>query len=170
MNIRTLTESDAAEWCRIRLESLSLDPCAFGKDVEEQRAIPVETIAARFRDAPVTALHLGAFEDGALVGIATFLRETAVKERHKGRIYGVYVSRAFRGRGIGRALLNRILEFAAQQATLEQILIAVGSQQHAAKSLYRSLGFETFGTEPAALKVGDTYVDEEHMILHLRRG
>jgi hypothetical protein len=89
MKIRALLESDATAWWWIRLESLDNEPFAFGKAAEEHRATAVETIALRFRDAPVGSLYLGAFENSNLAGMATFIRETGLKERHKGRIYGV---------------------------------------------------------------------------------
>jgi hypothetical protein len=44
-------------------------------------------------------------------------------------------------------------------------LISVVTVQAAALSLYRSLGFESYGRERRALKIGDRYLDEEHMIL-----
>jgi ribosomal protein S18 acetylase RimI-like enzyme len=78
------------------------------------------------------------------------------------------VSSLHRRKGIGRALLAALLERAKRDSSLEQILLAVATEQTAAKQLYRDLGFETYGTEPHALKMGSRYIDEDHMILRIR--
>lgn len=164
MEIRKLLADDAGEWSRLRRESLEHEPLAFGKSVEEHDSMPLETIVARFQNAPQRDARLGAFENGKMIGMVTFLRDSSVKGGHKGGVYGVYVTPGRRGHGIGRALLEEVIRHAESDPSLEQIMLAVATDQTAAKALYRSLGFESWGTEPRAMKVGAQYVSEEYMV------
>jgi RimJ/RimL family protein N-acetyltransferase len=109
---------------------------------------------------------LGAFAEGQLIGTVGFARQQNRKDRHKGRIWGVYVKKGHRGRGIARQLLEAVLQCAQSQPGLEQVMLTVGHTQASAKRLYAAAGFQVFGHERHALKVGDVYVDEDYMAMH----
>lgn len=166
-DFRLLTADDAEAYSELRLESLKADPEAFGSSDVEHRRLTIETIRARITPDPENKFVIGALVDGQLVGSAGLVRETNIKERHKARLWGVYVAANFRGQGLGRRMLSDLLQRAAQIDGLEQIVLAVAAPQAAAVALYRSLGFVSFGREPRALKIADRYVDEEYMILRL---
>lgn len=168
MEIRFLRSDDAAEWWRLRAEALAGDPEAFSSSSEEHEKLTVDEVKKRlggWGDSFVA----GAFDDGRLIGMAGFHRETGRKTRHKGRIWGVYVTPSERGDGAGRRLLQALLERAGKVEGLEQIQLSVTETQNAAIALYRSLGFASFGREPRALKIGDREIDEEYMVLRLKR-
>ena len=70
-----------------------------------------------------------------------------------------------RGGGICRKMMQALLNRGSAIDGVEQVLLSVAATQESAIRLYRSLGFESFGREPRALRIGDRYIDEEYMIL-----
>jgi len=166
MEIRFLTPEDAVEWRRLRAEALERDPEAFSSSSEEHARLSLDDVKKRLGPTD-DSFVAAAFEDGRLVGMAGFNRETGPKVRHKGRIWGVYVTASRRGNGVGRDLVRAVLNRAAKIEGLDQIQLSVTETQAAAIKLYHSLGFETFGREPRALKIGDRMVDEDYMIRRL---
>jgi ribosomal protein S18 acetylase RimI-like enzyme len=76
----------------------------------------------------------------------------------------VFVDAEYRGRGVARAILLRLLEMVQEISGLHCVLLNVATTQEPARGLYASLGFCSFGVEPRSLKVNDHFVDEEHMI------
>jgi ribosomal protein S18 acetylase RimI-like enzyme len=90
-----------------------------------------------------------------------------LKSRHKGHVWGVYVTEARRGRGMGRALMGSLVDRARACQGLEQIILTVTTEQTAARRLYESLGFQKFGQEPRALRIDGRYVDEDYLVLML---
>jgi ribosomal protein S18 acetylase RimI-like enzyme len=167
MEIRRLTDRDAESYQQLRREALEQEPRAFTESAAEHEQVTLEAIRSYLKPSQDNFI-LGAFIDRQLVGMAGFFRKRGEKIRHRGTIWGVYVSEECRGKGIGRALLGEAIGLAQLLPGLEQVRLGVSTHNAAAKSVYESLGFEAYGREHRALKIGDSYIDEDLMVLYLK--
>ena len=166
--IRLLGPEDFDRFWPVRLQALQECPGSFGASYEESKQLTREEAIGRLNPQD-GGFVLGAFlrEGGELVGILGFVRNPGLKNRHRGVIWGVYVVPQARGRGLARALMVRALEQCSRIEHLEIVLLTVSSGNQPARRLYLSLGFETYGLDKRALKVGEQYLDEELMSLRL---
>jgi ribosomal protein S18 acetylase RimI-like enzyme len=166
LEIRVLTADDAEEFRALRLRALREEPEAFGSSWEEENARPLEQTVARLQAEGITAF--GGFDDaGKLAGMVRLRRQDGVKAEHKADIISMYVAPEVRGRGLGRMLLGAAIAQARSTPGIEQLLLAVNTTNTPARNLYLAMGFEPFGREPRALKIGDRYFDEDYMALIL---
>ena len=168
MDIRVLNEKDDLDAFKaLRIEAVENSPIAFGESVEEVKTKSIEGFKYHLADHGNGDFVVGAHIDGKLVGVAGFYREPHDKHRHKGNIWGVYVQPDHRTKGTARALLNNIIEIASNLSGLEQIHLRVATSSVPAVTLYKSLGFAIFGTEPRAVNVEEVFYDEHYMQLLL---
>lgn len=169
IELRTVDETDAAAFRAIWLRALREHPEAFGAAWEEEQQQTVEQIATRLRTELATpeSFTLGAFVDRQLVGIVTFRRWTPAKFRHGAMLTGMYVAAQMRGRGVGRMLVAALIARARQLDGLQRIKLAVVTANPAARALYQSLGFESYGVERQAMLVNGQGYDLDWMVLSL---
>lgn len=167
MKLRLLEERDAAIYQTLRLQGLQESPEAFDSTFEREAAFSIETVADRIKPSE-DRFVLGAFDNqGTLAGIVTFIRENSPKTRHKGNVFGMFVTPGMRGKGVGKALMLDLLARAKRLEGLEQLNLSVVSANGLARQLYESVGFEIYGTERGALKWNGEYFDEDYMALKL---
>ncbi len=102
-----------------------------------------EQLAADLADRKRTWCLLAAGPDDTPVGFALFWRVLDQAE-----LIDLAVLPAFRRRGIGRALLCRLIEQLHQQG-VQTLLLDVRQSNTAAQALYRQLGFEAVGQRPS---------------------
>lgn len=167
ITVRRLTPDDAAAYQQLRLEALRESPSAFGASYEEECDLAAEAIAARL--APKADRGpFAAFHGAQPVGLVALGRENHLKLSHKAMIWGLYVTPAARGQGVGRALLQAALALASSVPQIRQVNLCVNASNAAAIRLYESLGFQTFGHEADAMLIDGVLHDELHMSLRLR--
>jgi len=163
VKIRRLRSDDAAIFKEIRLDALKANPQLIGSTFEFEDRMDEAWFAERLEDTHA----LGAFRDDELIGIAGFFIQQGEKNAHKGRLWGVYVRSSSRNLGLGRLLVNTILDVARE--SVELIQLSVVSDNRPALRLYESVGFLEFGRETKASKYGDKYYDETLMALDFSR-
>jgi RimJ/RimL family protein N-acetyltransferase len=103
-----------------------------------------------------------------LVGIVGLCREERQKSSHKGYLWGMYVAREHRYRGIGRTLVLQALQFAASVPGFLQVNLFVIATNEPAVRLYESVGFQPYGLERNSICVAGEYYDEILMARTLR--
>jgi RimJ/RimL family protein N-acetyltransferase len=165
LEIRPLALPDATAFREIRLQAISESPSAVWPTHEEEAKRTVKETEARIQRTD-TQVVFGAFMDAKLVGIAGLRREALDQVKHKAVLWGVFISPDRRREGLARKLFSSVLSFARDEGVL-QIQLCVNAENDRARGLYRSLGFKPFGLEPRAMRIGDRYFDEEHMVLRL---
>src|SRR5262249_40640576 len=142
VSIRAIRPEDADALRELRLEALRDNPLAFTADLAESEAHPPEhwrDLAAR---AGGEGNELIVVADGHtdLAGMAGIYLPKQPKLRHSGAIWGVYVRPAVRGRGLGEAIVNEVLDW-ARERKLMTVRLSVVATNHWAKRCYERCGF-----------------------------
>ncbi len=166
MEIRLLEPKDAKFYRKVRLEALKNNPESFSSSFEEEETQPIEKLINRLNSDH--AFTFGAFEDKDLVGVVTLVLETRHKLKHRANIFAMYVIPEKQKSGIGKKLMLEAINKAREFDWIEQIYLSVTFHNEPAKKLYQSLGFQTYGIDKKALKIGEYYFDDELMVLKLK--
>ena len=162
IQIRRLAPTDAAPFREIRLEALRCSPEAFGSTFETENAQQLTFFSDRLNGSDM----FGAFHGSELIGIAGLLIGKGQKEIHKGKLVAMYVRPDFRNAGVGRKIVEAIIDFARERVELVQLAVVRENEQ--ARRLYASLGFVEYGIEKNALKQDGRYYDEVLMAKALK--
>jgi ribosomal protein S18 acetylase RimI-like enzyme len=160
--IRQLNAEDATEYQAVFLRALQSAPAAFAADYGEESARSYDQIAERFRREVIC----GAFVDGRLYAIATFLQQPPLKRRHVGMIWNMYVSEERRGTGLADRLFEYVLEAASLKVDQVELYVAVDNLR--GTKFYRKFGFESYGVMPRALRVQGADFDALMMVKKFR--
>ena len=165
MHLRRLEPPDAALYRAFRLRGLQEHPEAFTSSFEEESLRPLADTEKRlYSDSP--ACMWGAFDSGELAGVFGFDREERLKNAHKATLIGLFVAPEFSGRGIGRALIEVVMQ-GARDDGIALLVLTVTEGNAKARALYARAGFQGIGIEPDAIRIAGASFGKEHMFFQI---
>lgn len=163
--IRELTSEDAQAYVTLRRAALQEVPLAFASSPQDDFVQSADVVCAQLRDTP-NATIFGAFQP-KLVGAVGIYRDRHLKSSHKAHIWGMYVVPDYRRQGIALEMIQAILRHATTIHGVSWVYLSVSSASPEAHALYERVGFQVWGSEPAALQYDGHTAVEYHMALCL---
>ncbi len=164
IEIVTLQPDEWQEYKNIRIEALQNEPQAFGANYEDALKKPDEEWIDRVK-AAVTEnkdIMLFARVDGKIVGMIGAYFHKSPETETVGNIWGVYVSEAYRGKGVAKKLMEKLLERLRAKG-LHEAKLEVNVEQSAALGLYQKMGFVIVEKLEKALVKNGKYYNEYRM-------
>ncbi len=161
INIRPVTIEDLVKFRDLRLESLKNEPYAFLVTYDDELQVTEEKWRERIDNSVKgdNGVMVVAETEGNLVGLVGITYGRHPKIKHSAHIWGTYVTPDFRGKGIGRRLMEKVIEIAKANSSVKKIKIEVVAEQESAAKLYEKMGFIHIGTAKDELFVDGTYFD-----------
>lgn len=163
--IRKVESTEWIVWKSIRLEALANHPEAFSASKEAEAAAAAAAPEADFVQRLENNTVLGAWHESQLVGTVGFSAMKNPKMQHRGNMWGMYLQKEHRAKGISGALVKAVIEHARRHVL--QVHCTVITSNLPAIKLYEKNGFRIYGTEPRSLQVAGVFHDEHYMVLSL---
>lgn len=171
LTLRCAEEGDAFASLRLRLETTRTCPyiASLPEDVNESPWQQAATLRG-FRDDPRGLLLYAQAPGGALVG-GLGLKSNARRKLQHWVDLGMAIVPAWQGRGLGRAMIEAALDFAAGNPLIEKVTLGVLPENARAHGLYVSMGFREEGRQYRHLRQPDgTYSDHVFMAVYVKPG
>lgn len=145
----------------LMLSALQSDPTAFTVSYNEY-AIGSnawwQNYLSAYLESSAGKMYLAKI-DGKTAGMVGVLFNRRERQKHVANIVWFYVIPEFRSKGLGRELMNFIMNDIGNNKDIKKLSLTVTEKQTAAINLYKKLGFDIAGTQKKELRIADEYLD-----------
>ncbi len=129
------------------------EPDEVPRTVEEERKFLQENLEA------LGSIALVAENEDSLVGYLNFKNHNRRRQKHRGSL-GMSVGEEWRGKGVGSALIETLLDWAKENPLIEKVCLGVFPENERGIALYKKFGFTEEGRLIKEVKMPDgAYVD-----------
>ena len=108
-----------------------------------------------------------AIDSNQVVSVGNLSASKRERTKHVS-VLGISVLKSHWNMGIGKKMMNSLIEFAKQAPDTKAIHLEVRSDNLVAIHLYESVGFEKNTTIPEMMYINDVYYDIDLMILNVK--
>ena len=166
--VRKLEVSDAVAYQNIRREALKDVPQFVGPLAEQEALCDLSDLQFKMERYESEGIFtFGYFLANECVGVAAFTRRLNPKYLHKVFFWGLYILPKYRGRSIGRQLMEHRISVARTFPEVRFATLQVTTTNKPARALHERFGFVSYGVEPYALNLNGKFYDYEMMQLDL---
>lgn len=160
--IKPLPSDQWQKYRDIRLEALKTDPTAFGRTYDETAKYPEKRWRKQLeqKTSEDNVSMFFAFDGEKIIGMIGLYWRNKPAIKHIAEIHGVFVSPYYRGRGIGKRLMEAVMAVIENNPQFVKIKLGVNTTNSDAIRLYESLGFKIVGKLEKEIKLGDVYFDD----------
>lgn len=150
-----------AEYRDLRIQALYDVPQAFLDEPEHAKKLDAKEWQRKMKNM------IFAEFDGKLVGMVGAYQDEKKKLHHVINVVSFYVMPSYRSRGVGRALLQAVIDKYQANPDIKKLQLGVTTTQVPAQHLYKSLGFKQVGELKYAVKVGKKFFNKYLMELYI---
>jgi GNAT superfamily N-acetyltransferase len=161
MEIMWLGAGDEDRYREVRLRALADAPQAFASTFERENGFSRDVWTSRLTSD--SAVYLLAVDDGRAVGTASGRIE---EQPGTAQLLGMWVAPEARGRGVGQALIEMIVDWARGRG-MERLGLWVTEANDPARALYEKSGFLPTGQRQPL--PSDTSIMEAKLVRVIRR-
>jgi len=162
LTTRRLSEADARAYRGLLVEALIVYPKRFTADYRVEATRPLCEIEQRLGAEFVW----GAWRNGELCGIVSFVEVHSPKCRQLGLIRDFYVREQSRHAGLAQQLIRDILRQAAQK--VDQVELLTANSNYSAIRFYEGCGFRKLAVLTRGLRIEGRDHDLQMLIQDLR--
>lgn len=142
-SITQATEQDWQLYKKIRLETLEQEPQAFSSTYKDALTFPDSKWKDLLNNEQST--YLLVLKDKNVIGVGRITFNDPDEPSNLAVLGGIYISALHRRFGVGRKLLEHLINIAKQRENIDEVKLDVKNTQIAAINLYKKLGFENVG-------------------------
>ncbi len=158
LTLRSALVKDASQIVKLMKDIVKEGPYTLAEPDEYKSTVKSESAKIKRFTKAEGKIYLVAEVKNELTGFISFDNWDTRRTAHTG-LFSVFIKKKYRGMGIGKILVNGMLDWAKDNPLNRKISLFVFSTNKNAIALYKSLGFKQEGHCPKDMIIDGKYVD-----------